>query len=417
MKFNLSNFVNYFVFLYPAFMSIVWIIGGLIFYIRRERKRHLPALENYPFISVIVPAHNEEEWIEKTISHLNDIDYPNYEVIAVNDGSTDRTPQILEGLLNKFPWLRVIHLKPNVGKSTALNAGILASKGEFLVTIDADAFLTPEALKWFMWHFMSYPRVGAVTGNPRVANRTTLLGKIQVGEYASIIGLIKRSQRILGKVLTVSGVVAAFRKKALLDAGFFSPKMSTEDIDITWELEKRFWDIRYEPQAVCWVLVPETLKGLWRQRFRWAQGGVEVLKKHINIWKDWKQRRLWPVYVEYVISAVWSYSFIILVLLWAIRINIEFFTGEQIFSFISIDPLIPRWNGAILAFCSLIQFLVSIFIDRKYEKKVLIYYFWIVWYPFFYWIIGALAMVAAMPKAIFKKQPARVTWESPDRGI
>src|SRR5690606_1756376 len=110
------------------------------------------------------------------------------------------------------------------------------------------------------------PRVGAVTGNPRIRTRSTLLGRIQVGEFSSIIGLIKRAQRTYGKVFTVSGVMACFRRSALHDVGYWDPHALTEDIDVSWRLEIRHWDVRFEPNALCWILMPETLQGLWRQR-------------------------------------------------------------------------------------------------------------------------------------------------------
>jgi poly-beta-1,6-N-acetyl-D-glucosamine synthase len=243
--------IGYFVFLYPLYMCVVWMVGGIFFSLRREGKQE-PELEEYPFFSVIVPAHDEEGIIEQTVESLRQLDYPQYEIIVVNDGSSDRTAAILDAMVARKPaGLKVIHLSPNSGKAQALNTGIVFSKGSFLLTIDADCILDPKALRWMAWHLVKYPRVGAVTGNPRVWNRTSLLGKIQVGEYSSIIGMIKRTQRILGKVLTVSGVIAAYRKSALLDCGLFDADTVTEDIDITWKLQKKFWDVRYEPRALC----------------------------------------------------------------------------------------------------------------------------------------------------------------------
>ncbi len=287
------QFVNDFVYLYPLLMSFVWMIGGIIFYRRLERRITTPAvLDEYALFSIVIPCHNEERQIGDTIEQLLKLDYPDYEIIAVDDGSTDKTASILKDLCNKYKRVRAVYLKDNQGKGAALNMGCMVSRGDLILTIDADTLLDPEALKWMAWHFYKFPRVGAITGNPRVLNRTTLLAKIQTGEYATIIGLIKRAQRLLGKVLTVSGVIAAFRKQAVASVGFWDTDMLTEDIDITWKLEKQFWDVRYEPRAISWVLVPETIRGLWRQRLRWAQGGIEVLRKHKDIWQDWRQRRL-----------------------------------------------------------------------------------------------------------------------------
>jgi biofilm PGA synthesis N-glycosyltransferase PgaC len=410
---NALQFINDFVYLYPLFMSFVWMIGALIFFNRIERKTKFPpAMKEYPFFSILIPCHNEEAQIIETVTKLLELDYPHYEIILIDDGSTDKTASMLHELTEKHEQVRAVYLKENQGKGEALNVGCLVAKGDLILTIDADALLDPVALKWLAWHFERFPRVGAITGNPRVLNRTTLLGKIQTGEYASIIGLIKRTQRILGKVLTVSGVIAAFRKQALLSAGLWDKDMVTEDIDITWKLEKHFWDVRFEPRAVCWVLVPETLKGLWRQRLRWAQGGIEVLRRHVDIWQNWKQRRLWPVYVEYVFSTFWAYSFWILIFMWV---------GQEIFHLaypLRLEPPIPpQWTGSILALTCVVQFSVSMYVDNAYEKKFLKYLFWVIWYPFLYWTISALAVVVAVPKALLRRRGSKAVWKSPDRGF
>lgn len=407
------SFLNEFVYLYPMFTAIIWMVAGVIFFLRREKGKICPPhVDRYPMFSILIPCHNEENVIEKTVDYLQTQDYPDYEIIAVDDGSTDSTWAVLNTLAEKYDNLRIIKLSSNQGKAVALNMAAASAKAEFLMCLDADALLSRTALKWLAWHFVEFPRVGAVTGNPRVLNRTTLLGKIQTGEYATIIGLIKRTQRLLGKVLTVSGVVAAFRKRALLSVGFWDPDMVTEDIDITWKLERNFWDVRYEPKALCWVLVPETIRGLWRQRLRWAQGGVEVLKKNFDVWFDWRQRRIWPIYIEYMLSAIWAYSLITIILIWG-------FQRMGLLAFLQRvpAPIPPDWAGSILALLCLIQFLVSLLIERHYEKNILKYYFWVIWYPFCYWFISAITIVFATPKALLKPKGQRAVWKSPDRGL
>lgn len=401
-----------FLFYYPFAMSILWTLGALFFYFRREhnKSREAPIFNQYPFVSVLIPAHNEESSISSTILSILSSNYPNFEVIAVDDGSSDKTPAIVEEMVNLYPKLRFLRLLENRGKPSALRYGTLASRGDIVLTIDADAYLDPDAIHWMVGHFLSGPRVGAVTGNPRVRNRTTLLGKIQVGEYSSIIGMIKRTQRILGKVLTVSGVIVAFRKQALLDVDLWDIDMITDDINITWKLEKRFWDIRYEPNALCWILVPETLSGLWKQRVRWAQGGGEVIRRHINIWKDWRQRRMWPVYLEYVTSVMWSYTYVAFLSLWLLSLLFPFMNLHAM-------SLLPGWKGSLLVFISIIQFSAALYIDKRYEKGLFKYVFWVVWYPWVYWIITALATVKATPTALFRKMGAPATWVSPDRGL
>ena len=413
------EFLGYFVFLYPLYMSVVWIIGGLIFFMRWETKAE-PSLDAFPSFSIIIPAHNEEANIEQTVENLKDLNYPNYDVIVVNDGSSDDTAHILTGLVEKYSdWLKVINVNPNGGKAKATNAALLFSKGHFILVMDADSILDKDALKYLAWHFVSHPRLGAVTGNPRVLNRTTLLGKIQVGEYSSIIGLIKRAQRILGKILTVSGVIAAYRRSALFQCGLFSADTVTEDIDMTWKLQKTFWDVRYEPRALCWVLVPETIKGLFMQRVRWAQGGIEVLKKHSEIWLDKKQRRLWPVYVESVVGMFWAYSLATYIVFWLVSYALCYLYGLDLAIVNTSFPLLPRKTGSILTLVCLFQFVVSISIDSRYEEKSsLKYYFWAVWYPFAYWIISAVASIVGVYNIFIRKSgEVSVTWKSPDRGL
>lgn len=412
----LWHLLNYFVFLYPLYMSFIWTAGGLSFYFRRERKKYSP-LDTYPFFSIVIPAHNEEKHIKDTVSNLENLNYSPYEVIVVDDGSIDKTPQILDKLVKKYSgWLKVIHSSPNSGKAKALNVGTLFSKGELILIMDADCFLDKDALQSMAWHFVNYPRVGAVTGNPRILNRTTLLGKIQVGEYSSIIGLIKRTQRVLGKILTVSGVIATFRKSALYDCGFFDADTVTEDIDVTWKLEKRFWDIRYEPRALSWILVPESVRGIWKQRVRWAQGGVEVVKKHFNVWSDWRQRRLWPIYIEYVTTILWAFSLAFLAASW---LAAYFLYYSGVIGVAPIQPFIPpAWTGSILALVCLFQFMVSLYIDHHYENKSLLKcYLWVIWYPLFYWVINALAVLIGVYNVFIRRGGISVRWKSPDRGL
>ena len=305
--------LSLFVFWYPLVMSLVWIAGSLIFHKRREKivDFDIDAID-WPMVSLLIPCFNEEETIEETIDSMQSLPYQNKEIIVVNDGSTDQTRDVLRKLAVKYPELRVIDCQENRGKASALNLAALASRAEYLVCVDSDALLDQHAIYYLIYNFLNKgERLGAVSGNPRIRNRDTLLSKLQIVEYASIIGAIKRAQRVVGKIMTVSGVVVAFRKKALVDVGLWDTDMITEDISISWKLQERFWDIRYETRALCWMLVPETLGGLWKQRIRWAQGGQEVILRHFRITSDVRHRRLWPIYYEQWLSLLWSYSWLI----------------------------------------------------------------------------------------------------------
>jgi biofilm PGA synthesis N-glycosyltransferase PgaC len=404
-----------FQFLYPLFMAYLWMVGGLYYFFQWERRSGLPQdvpeNPNPPFVTILVPCFNEGENVIETIASLAAQNYPRFEIVAVNDGSADDTGKLLDAMLARYPQLRVVHLAENQGKAIAMTAGAVAARGEILVCIDGDALLHPNCTAWLVRHFVDQPRLGAVTGNPRVRTRSTLLGKIQVGEFSSIIGLIKRAQRIYGRIFTVSGVVVAFRKAAVHKVGYWSPDMVTEDIDISWKLQMDHWSIIFEPNAICWILMPETLRGLWRQRLRWAQGGVEMFFRYAgDIWR-WRKRRMWGVYLEYIASLVWSYSMMGSVFLWGLGQFVALPRALQV----QFWP--PAYWGMLLGGTCLLQFAVSMWIDSRYEKRLGANYLWMIWYPMAYWVLTTATQVAALPKALLKRRGLRARWKSPDRGL
>ena len=410
-QFDLSDLYFGFAFFYPLFMAWLWIAGGIWFYFKREyRQNDLPE-PSQEGCSIIIPCFNEEEQVRATIRYAMQTQYPLFEVIAVNDGSSDRTAEILDELAAQYPKLRVVHLAENQGKAYALRAGTMVSQYEFLVCIDSDALLHPHAVFWMMHQLTSYPRVGAVTGNPRIINRSSILGKLQVGEFSSIIGLIKRAQRTYGRIFTVSGVIAGFRKTALDRIGYWRDDMITEDIDVSWRLQFDHWDLQYVPKALCYIYMPETFKGLWKQRLRWSQGGVEVLFAYVRKMFKWRLRRMWPIAIEAIISITWAYVIFGIFLLYLYGLFFPVPTEWYI------QTIFPQWYGVVLGVTCLIQFFVSLCIDHQYDKsRTFRTYFWVIWYPLFFWILMMLTTVVALPKTILKKNK-RARWVSPDRGF
>lgn len=404
-----------FTFYYPLFMSYVWMIGAVAYYLHYERKSIRVAdptslLKSTPMVSIVVPCYNEEDNIREVVAALARMNYPNYEIICVNDGSKDNTGAILNELLANHPRLRVIHQAQNQGKAVGLNTAAMMAAGEYLLCIDGDAILDRDAIPWMLRHFESGPRVGAVTGNPRIRTRSTLLGRLQVGEFSSIVGLIKRAQRVYGRLFTVSGVAAMFRRRALLQIGFWSPDMLTEDIDISWKLQLNHWDVRFEPHALCWILMPETLKGLWKQRLRWAMGGSQAIRKYAFIFGQWRMRRMWPIYLEYVTSVCWAYAMATVIALWFAGLFIPMPQRWQV-------AVLPGWHGVLIGTTCLLQVLVAMLLDRAYDRNMFRHYFWMIWYPLAYWMINLCTTVWAVPKVFLRGRGQRAVWTSPDRGV
>jgi len=416
-----------FLFFYPLLMSSLWMIGGLYFWWHWERKwswnepeneggeakRDVPELPGSPLVSILVPCHNEVENAQETLLAALHQNYRNIEVIAINDGSTDGTADLLDKMALAYEKLRVVHLAKNQGKAVALRTGALAARSDHLLCIDGDALLDPDAVSYMIAPLIYNPRVGAVTGNPRIRTRATLVGKIQVGEFSSIIGLIKRTQRVYGQVFTVSGVIAAFRRPALDRIGYWSANMITEDIDISWKLQRDHWSIFYEPRALCWILMPETLGGLWKQRLRWAQGGAEVFLKNMrSIW-NWRNRRLWPLVLEFCMSVIWAFTFAISVLLWVLG---KFFPLPEILHVSALLP--PGFTGMVLVMMCLAQFCISILIDRRYEVGFTNSLYWVIWYPLAYWMLSLFTTLVSFTSVMLRgRRNRRARWISPDRGI
>lgn len=397
--------------LIPVFLSFCWIFGAFIFYWRRERNvSREPFLQNPPPVSIIVPCHDEESTVGKTVAALDGLDYPEYEILAVNDGSTDRTRNVLEALAAERPRMRVIHLLQNRGKAAALNVGILASRYDHVICTDADAEMDAQAPSWLMTHLMDNSNIGAVTGNPRVKNRSTLLGRIQVGEFSAIIGIIKRYHQVIGKLFALSGVIIAFKKRALIDIGLLDTDCLTEDIAVTWKLQRAGWDVRYEPHALCDVLMPDTLRGLWRQRMRWARGGFEVMTRNCDLLLGRRQWALKILFFEYFMSVIWT---LILPVVLVGGVWIKNPQGVPIL----VDWISPfAWSVFLTGMLSALQFSAGFWVHGRYEKGAGRFGYWAIWYPFVYWMLNSAVLFVAIPRTLFGKRKKFSTWVSPDRG-
>lgn len=413
---DLSGALAVFCFGYPFVVAWYWIAGGLLFRFVRERHEPLPdappPLPAYPAVSLLVPCFNEEAQIDETFAALAAIEYPDLEIIAINDGSRDGTAAALERLALRMPRLRVIHLATNQGKSTALNVGALAARGEILVCIDGDALLDRHAVTWFVRRFQTDPALGALTGNPRIRNRGSLLGRLQVGEFSSIIGLIKRSQTAYGTLFTVSGVVCAFRKVALHDGGWWERGTLTDDVDVSWRVQCAGWRIAYEPKALCWILMPETLAGLWRQRLRWSEGGMRAVLDALPRLRDARAHRLVPVCINYLVATAWAYAIVVLGL-WSFADRL----GVLPAAWAPLAASVPPAWGSLLALTYLVQATVAAGLDERFEEGSVSSLFWVAWYPLAFWVLQAATAVVGLPKALARSRSAAGTWVSPDRGF
>ena len=253
-------------------LVLVWFSRRHVSRSRRRRNSDL----FLPPVSIVVPAFNEEIGIAASIRSLAASDYPQFEVVVVDDGSQDQTAAVVEGLNDAKV---VLVRQENMGKARALNAGIARSKHPIVVMVDADTLFERDTLRWLVQPF-SDPKVGGVSGNTKVGNRKGLVGQWQHIEYVMGFNLDRRLYDVLDCMPTIPGAVGAFRREALAAAGGVSDDTLAEDTDLTMAINRAGWRVAYQDRAVAWTEIPTSLGGLWRQRYRWSYGILQCLWKH-----------------------------------------------------------------------------------------------------------------------------------------
>ena len=275
-----------------AFMGMA-IVGH-----RRDARAAPPRLSRWPAVSVLAPAFNEAATIEAAVESLLRLDYPRYEVVVVDDGSTDDTLRLASRYEGDHGRCAVrVLTKPNGGKWSALNFAFRHAASELVLCVDADSRLGPDALRRLVAR-MADPSVSAVAGQVRVRNRENLVTRLQGLEYVISNGLIRAAQSLWGAVLVVPGPIGLFRRSALEAVylrygdvparapgdvpGPFEGDTFAEDFDLSLSILALGGRIVYEPLAVSHTKAPHTPARLLNQRYRWCRGTIQVLRKFLR---------------------------------------------------------------------------------------------------------------------------------------
>jgi cellulose synthase/poly-beta-1,6-N-acetylglucosamine synthase-like glycosyltransferase len=245
----------------------------------------------------VVPAFDEAVGIARAVTSFASCDYPDFEVVVVDDGSTDGTGDVVRAL--GLERVRVVR-QPNAGKPAALNRGIAAARNEIMVMVDADTVFERDTLRRVVAP-LAAPRIGAVSGNTKVGNRRGLLGRWQHIEYVIGFNLDRRLYDVLRCMPTVPGAIGAFRREALADAGGLSSDTLAEDTDLTLAIGRAGWDVVYAEDARAWTEAPPTLTALWRQRYRWSYGTMQAVWKHKAATWHPAQRRIGRRAIPYLV--------------------------------------------------------------------------------------------------------------------
>jgi poly-beta-1,6 N-acetyl-D-glucosamine synthase len=230
-------------------------------------------------ISVLIPAYNEGKVIDQSLASILQLDYPNYEVIVIDDGSSDDTYERAKKWEGDYGKAQVrVFSKQQGGKARALNFGIKAATGELVFCMDGDSRLAPQTLKVMAKHFAD-EAVGAVAGRVKVANMDKLLGKLQELEYIQGLNFCRRAEGYMSVVDTVPGPCGAFRKKVLVEVGGYDSDTFAEDCDVTLKILRHGWKVLYEPEALALTEAPEGILNLFKQRYRWTRGKLQSVYK------------------------------------------------------------------------------------------------------------------------------------------
>jgi len=303
-----SSHLGWMLGVWPVVLAAVSVVAGLRWCLllvlslaayRRDRHRATPTIRHWPKVSVFVPAYNESDTIEAALRSLARLDYPDYEVIVVDDGSADDT-------FEKARWFEGRHggcvirvfRKANGGKWSAHNFAFRHSTGELILCLDADSRVEPDAL-WRLVRRTADPNVDAVAGQIRVRNRKNILTRLQALEYVMANGTLRMAQSYRATVLLIPGPIGLFRRSVMEDVflrfgkndgsdrpgavyGPFEGDTFAEDFDLSAAILALGGRIEYEPGAISHTKAPDWPFALLNQRYRWSRGTIQVIRKYFR---------------------------------------------------------------------------------------------------------------------------------------
>lgn len=278
LRIGISLVLTFLVLLILRYFVLIWL--GYLQHIESQFSHH--GDEFQPPVTVLVPAYNEGSLIQSAVRSLLDLDYPSYEILVIDDGSSDDTYAKAAELEGRYGGVTIrVVSKANAGKANALNTGIALARTGFVLCMDGDSRLDRGTLRNAMRHFAN-PRVGAVAGNVKVVNRVNLWTRLQALEYIEGLNMARRAQGFMHAVNIIPGPIGIFRREVLTAVGGYDTDTYAEDADLTLKILTTGWHIVYEDRAIAYTEAPEQLLDLIKQRYRWTRGILQALRKRAS---------------------------------------------------------------------------------------------------------------------------------------
>jgi cellulose synthase/poly-beta-1,6-N-acetylglucosamine synthase-like glycosyltransferase len=406
--------INIFLIWSLLFVNIVLIVAGYVYYLKVEKEPPPEIIGEHPFVSIMVPAHNEGVVIVKTVAALLAFDYPwdRYEIIVINDNSSDNSAELLKEIQDTNPNrnLTVINtdnISGGKGKSNALNIGYQQAKGEFIAIYDADNTPEHKALRYLAAELKADDSLGAVIGKFRTRNKeVNLLTQFINIETLSFQWMAQAGRWQLMKLCTIPGTNFILRRTIIEAIGGWDEKAVAEDTEISFRIYLMGYKIKFQPKAVTWEQEPQTL-GVWfRQRTRWVKGNVYVLIKNIGYLVDKDARK-----IRFDIFYFLSTYFLLLTAL----------VVSDVIFFMNMAGLVSttiQGFSNLLWFTAFVMFILGVFIALTTEKgEMTVSNFFIIALMYFtycqMWIIVTVYGVFQYFKDRIKKQDSK--WYKTER--
>lgn len=282
--------------LFNVVLTLFAFLNGLS--AEKERRRIFAEPFPFPFVSILIPAHNEEVVIKRTVESMLALNYPKerLEIIVVNDGSSDATQDIVADIASRHREVRLINVpagEGGKGKSRTLNVGLEHAMGDVIAIYDADNRPEADSLRYLVANLVEDPKLGAVLGKVRTINRDRgWLPPFINLEFINFQWLMQGGRYKMFNLATLPGTNYVIWRKVLDKAGRFDEEAIAEDAELSIRLYEMGYRIKFIPYAVTWEQEPEDLKTFVRQRTRWVQGMTYIVRKFLRVAFQMKNRRI-----------------------------------------------------------------------------------------------------------------------------